>query len=333
MAEFDLPLEQLREYRNSTPEPDDFDLFWLETLRDARRHQVLIAVEEYETALTEFLSWDVRFSGFNGDAIAAWYTRPASAAPDEKLPIVVEYLGYGGGRGLPHERLTFAAAGYAHLLVDSRGQGGQHGSGGDTTDPWPSSPSANGVLTRGITDQREHCYRRLVTDAVRAVDAARELPGVDPDRVIVTGNSQGGYLALAAGGLSEGITATAANVPFMCDPVRALRITESAPWSEIVSYLSVNRGHEEQAMRTLAYVDGAAFARRGHSPLHITTGLRDTVCPPSTVFAAANAWGEDTGTSPSVTTEVYRFNHHEGGGAFNVALQLDWLRSVLGSDA
>lgn len=42
-------------------------------------------------------------------------------------------------------------------------------------------------------------------------------------------------------------------------------------------------------------------------------------CPPSTVYAAYNAW-----TGPKEVRE-YRFNGHEGGGAFHTAEQLAWL--------
>ncbi|MFD7454374.1 acetylxylan esterase, partial [Kitasatospora sp. NPDC059827] len=39
------------------------------------------------------------------------------------LPVVVTYMGYSGGRGLPTEHLFWSAAGCAQLVVDSRGQG------------------------------------------------------------------------------------------------------------------------------------------------------------------------------------------------------------------
>ena len=35
---FDLPLEQLITYRPPRIEPEDFDLFWSQTLADARRY-------------------------------------------------------------------------------------------------------------------------------------------------------------------------------------------------------------------------------------------------------------------------------------------------------
>ncbi|MBG6238512.1 cephalosporin-C deacetylase [Mycetocola sp. CAN_C7] len=328
MAHFDFPVEQLWTYRSAEVEPDDFDERWRETLDAARQHPVLISVEAYDNGLAAVDCWDVRFAGFGGDPVAAWFSRPAGVDASVELPVVVEYLGYGRGRGLPHERLLWVSAGYAHLLVDSRGQGGQYGSGGDTPDSWPAPPSAPGVVTRGVLSHSEHYYRRLITDAARGVDAARALPGTDAATVIVAGNSQGGLLSLAAAGLVPDVVACLTSAPFLCHPERALRITEAAPWDELVQYLSVFRNAEAAVMRTLSYVDGVAFARRGRAPVHFATGLRDTVCPPSTVFAAFNAYGERAAVPPERQMELYPFNHHEGGDAVNTRRQLDWLRGL-----
>ena len=163
MALFDLPLDQLERYRSTVPEPDDFDEFWVSTVADARRDDVLIDVVPVATGLTLVETWDVTFAGFDGHPVRAWYTRPAGVLTD--LPAVVEYLGYGRGRGLPQERLTWAAAGYAHLLMDTRGQGGQYGSGGDTPDPVGSDPAAPGFVTRGILDPATYYYRRVLVGA------------------------------------------------------------------------------------------------------------------------------------------------------------------------
>ncbi|WAP51521.1 acetylxylan esterase [Arthrobacter sp. ATA002] len=328
MAQFDLPVDQLHGYRSTEKEPADFNARWDATLSAARRHPTLISVDEADNGLAGVDCWDVRFAGFDGDPVAAWFSRPAGVPASVLLPVVVEYLGYGRGRGLPHERLLWVAAGYAHLLVDSRGQGGLYGSGGDTPDTGPMSPSAPGVVTRGVLDHEQHYYRRLITDAARAVDAARALPGTAPSTVIVAGNSQGGLLSLAAAGLVPDVAACLTSAPFLCHPERALRITEAAPWNELVQYLSVYRDAEAAVMRTLSYVDGVAFARRALAPAHFATGLRDSVCPPSTIFAAFNAYGENSGRDVPHRMEVYPFNHHEGGDAVNTRRQLDWLDTL-----
>jgi cephalosporin-C deacetylase len=249
----------------------------------------------------------------------------------DPLPAVVEYAGYGRGRGLPHERLTWPVAGYAHLLMDNRGQGDQYGSGGDTPDPHASTPAGLGPLTRGVLTPEGYYYRRLLTDAVRAVHAVRALPGVDPVRVAAVGNSQGGGLALAAAGLLPDLAALVVTAPLLCQPARAVELTGEAPYGELVTYLSVHRDAEAAVRRTLSYVDGVSFARRATAPAHFGTGLRDTVCPPSTVYAAYNHYGAANGNPdrPARTIHPYRFNHHEGGDAVQVRAQLRWLADHL----
>jgi cephalosporin-C deacetylase len=324
MPLFDLPLDRLRTYRPDVREPADLDASWAATLAQARDEAAVVDCRPVGTGLVLVDTWDVTFRGYGGHPVRAWYSRPA-AAGGAPLPAVVEYLGYGRGRALPHERLTWAAAGYAHLLMDTRGQGGQYGAGGDTPDPVGSGPAAPGFLTRGIDDPGQHYYRRLGTDAVRAVDAVRELPGVDPQRVAVAGNSQGGGLALLAAGLVPDLAAVLPSVPFLCHPERAIEITDAHPWREVVQYLSVHRGAVDAVLRTLSYVDGVAFARRAGAPALFSVGLRDTVCPPSTVFAAYNHYA-----GPKEIA-VYPFNGHEGGDAVHVRRQLDWLAAAMPS--
>ena len=332
VALFDLPLDQLERYAPDVAEPADFDAFWRLTLDQAAERPVLVEVRPADSGLRLVDCWDVTFSGFGGDPVRAWYTRPAGT--DAPLPAVVEYLGYGRGRGLPHERLTWAAAGYAHLLMDSRGQGDQYGNGGDTPDPGSVTLGGPGPMTRGIRAPQDYYYRRLITDAVRGVDAVRALPGTDADRVVALGNSQGGGLALAVAGLVPDLAAVMASAPFLCHIQRAIEITDAAPYGEVVSYLAVHRGAEQEVRRTLSYVDGVTFARRATAPLHLGVGLRDTVCPPSTVFAAYNQYGAAAGPSEPVdrTVKVYPFNHHEGGEAVHTHSQLRWLDARVPAD-
>jgi cephalosporin-C deacetylase len=320
MALFDMPLERLEQYRPAVPEPRDFDEFWRDSLEG---EPALLEVRPAPTDLCLVDTWDVAFTGFGGAPVRAWYTRPAGVTA--ALPAVVEYVGYGRGRGLPHERLTWVTAGYAHLLMDSRGQGDQYGSGGDTPDPHAGAPGGPGAVTRGIRAPADYYYRRLIVDAVRAVAAVRALPGVAPDRVVATGNSQGGGLALAVAGLVPDLAALVVTAPLLCHIGRAIEITDAAPYGEIVTYLSVHRDAVDAVRHTLSYVDGVAFARRAGAPAHFGVGLRDTVCPPSTVYAAYNQYG-----GADRVIHAYPFNHHEGGEAVHVRRQLRWLAERIG---
>ncbi|MFJ4205034.1 acetylxylan esterase [Streptomyces sviceus] len=327
MPAFDLPAAELEHYRPDVQEPPDFDEFWRDTLKEAAQTDVLVSVRPARSGLRLTETWDVTFRGFAGDPVRAWYSRPAGVR--EPLPAVVEYAGYGRGRGLPHERLTWVNAGYAHFLMDNRGQGDQYGNGGATPDPHASAPGGPGPAVRGLLDPRTYHYRRLITDAVRAVTAVRALPQVDGRRVAAVGNSQGGGLALAVAGLVPDLAALLVTAPFLCGIRRALDLTDASPYGEISAYLSVHRGVEEAAYRTLAYVEGVSFARRASAPAHFGTGLRDTVCPPSGAYAAFNRYGELTGADPRKEIHAYPYNGHEGGDAVQVRRQLDWLAGVL----
>lgn len=329
MPLFDLPMSQLETYAPTVAEPADFDAFWKSTLDEAAAGpEILVEVQPEPTDLRLVDTWQVTFTGFGGDPVNAWYTRPAGV--DTALPAVVEYLGYGRGRGLPHDRLTWPVAGYAHLLMDSRGQGDQYGNGGDTADPHVTAAGGPGPVTRGISDPAEYYYRRLITDAVRAVTAVRALPGVDPSWVAAAGNSQGGGLALAVAGLVDDLAALISTVPFMCHWQRAIEITDAEPYGDVARYLAVHRDAEAAVRRTLSYFDGVTFARRASAPAHFGVGLRDTVCPPSTVFAAYNHYGADLPEPPQREIHVYPFNGHEGGEAEQVRRQLRWLRTIVG---
>lgn len=304
MPHFDLPHDELTRYRSSVVAPADFDDFWGTTLHDARARRDVTTATLVDTALTEVSVHDVRFSGFGGHRIRAWLITPRRA--DEPLPTVVSYLGYGGGRGLPESWTQVAAAGMAQLVVDSRGQGSGYRPG-DTPDPGVSGPHAGGVMTLGIDEPHSYYYRRLFTDAVLALDALDDLPALDARRVLVQGGSQGGAIALAVAGLSDRPVAASIDVPFLCDVPRAIRLVDSAPYAELVRYLRAHRDAVERVEHTLSYFDGVVFAARARATALFSVGLMDEICPPSTVYAAYNAYAGEK------AIEVYPFNGHENG--------------------
>jgi len=322
MPRFDLSPAELREYRPAVAEPADFDAFWQRTLAESRALARPAERTRIETPLSIVDVYDLTFSGFGGDQVRGWFVVPAGATGP--LPTVVEFNGYGGGRGLPHERLAWSAAGYAWVFMDTRGQGSVWGTGGDTPDPHGTGASAPGFMTRGIDDPEQYYYRRVFTDAVLLIDAVREFAEVDADRIAVTGGSQGGGIAIAAAGLSEGLIGAMPEVPFLCHFERAVGLTSSDPYQEIVRYLSVHRDAVQQTFETLSYFDGVSFAARATAPALYSAGLMDPVCPPSTVYAAAN---RHLGGAEVVE---YAFNQHEGGQGIHWQRQAAWLAERLG---
>lgn len=321
MAWFDLPLAQLEEYLPERDEPADFDRFWHDTLAEARSHGLNASFEPYDVGITAHNVYDVTYAGFAGQPIKAWLLVPKHRSGP--VPCVVEYLGYGGGRGFPTNYTLMASAGFAHFIMDTRGQGSAW-QRGDTPDAGASGdPQFPGFLTRGLGSPQQHYYRRVFTDAVRAVEAARSHPDID-GRVVVSGGSQGGGISLAVAGLVDDLTGVWADQPFLCHYRRAVAITDSAPYSELARYLAQHPDKVEDSFTTLSYVDGVNFAARANVPGRFSVGLMDAVCPPSTIYAAYNHYAGEKDIA------VYQFNGHDSGGAFGLREKVAWLHELFG---
>jgi cephalosporin-C deacetylase len=320
---FDMPLEQLKAYRPPREEPPAFDAFWRQTLDEARGFSLdaRFAPVDYGLRLVE--TFDVTFNGYGGQPVKGWLILPRQR--QEPLPCIVEFIGYGGGRAFPTDWLLWANVGFAHLVMDTRGQGSTW-SPGDTPDPEPqgSNPHYPGYMTRGILDPNTYYYRRVFTDGVRAVDAARAHPAVDARRIAATGGSQGGGVTIAVGGLEPGVAAIMPDVPFLCHYRRAIEISDSAPYSEITQYCHTHRDKSDTVFKTLSYFDGVNFAARCQAQALFSVGLMDIVCPPSTVYAAYNylAGRKDI--------RIYPYNSHEGGGNYQALEKVKFLAGLWG---
>jgi cephalosporin-C deacetylase len=324
MPRIDLSLAELWDRHEDLPEPDGLDAFWQRTLAEAADIPLEVRVERVETVLSTVETYDVTYAGFGGHPVKAWLQLPAAPLrADAPLPGVVQFQGYNGGRGLPHEHTFWAQAGFAHLVMDTRGQGSGW-STGDTPDPGGNGgPAQGGFLTRGIERPEDHFYRRVFVDGVRAVEVLRSRPEVDAGKVAVTGHSQGGGITLAVAALSNHVAAAMPDVPFLCHFRRAVDISPGDPYAEVARYLGAHRGRTKQVFETLAHFDAALLGKRAGVPALFSVAMMDTICPPSTVFAAYHAYAGQK------RIQVYEFNDHEGGGPFQQRAQATWLRAQL----
>lgn len=324
MPLFDLPLAELRDYRSARPEPADFDAFWDATLQSVGNDPLDVRIEPHEMQLPLVETFHLWFSGFGRQPVHCLYLRPSRELSPEPVPLVVQFLGYGDGTGSPLDWLSLPAAGLATIVMDTRGQGARARRAGATGDSGGSeSAHVEGFLTKGVLDRDDYYYRRVFTDAVRALDAAATLDGIDADCLAVAGTSQGGGIALAATALSDKVRAAVVNVPFLCDYSRAVTVTNRAPYGELLAFLGTHRGSAEQALSTLDYFDGVNLAARAQAPALFSVALMDDICPPSTVMAAYNRYAGPT------SLEIYPYNEHEGGGVAQDELSIDWLRAQL----
>ena len=323
MAFFDLPLNELKTYLPTREEPADFDAFWKSTLDEARAFPLDTKFEKVEYGLVAQETYDVTFNGFGGQPIKGWLILPVGVRRTMPLPCVVEFIGYGGGRNFAIDWLLWASAGYAHFVMDTRGQG-SNWSKGDTPDLYAEGGNSHypGSMTQGLLDPKHYFYRRVFIDAVRAIEAARSHPEVDAKQIAVTGGSQGGGISIAAAGLVPDVVVAMPDVPFLCHYRRATEIVDSYPYKEIADYCHTHRDKIETVFNTLSYFDGVNFAARAKAKSLFCTGLMDQVCPPSTVYAAFNHWAGEK------DIKVYPYNGHEGGQSYQTIEKLKFLKSI-----
>jgi cephalosporin-C deacetylase len=313
----DLPLSDLQRYRPDIAEPADFGEFWAGELGAARSDRSEPEFVPADSQARHAVVFDVTFAGYAGDPVRAWLLVPHRAEPGGA--VIVQYVGYGGGRGDPFDWLTWSCAGHPHLIMDCRGQGGAWRSA-DTADPGgDGAPRAAGFLTQGIADPHQHYYTRLFIDAARAVDAVRAHPSAAGRPVVTAGGSLGGAVALAAAHLAGDVAAALPDVPFLAHPRRALDVTDTLPYRELAEFCRVNPDRAEQAFTTLAYIDVVNHGKHATAPALFSVGLADTVTPASTVFAAFNHYAGPKDIA------VYPYNGHEGGGTRHFLAQLAFL--------
>ncbi len=229
------------------------------------------------------------------------------------------YVGYGGGRGLPFEWLTWAAAGYAHLVMDTRGQGWGW---------WPvirqtSDPTA--ARLPGVHDPRDpRPWDVLLPPGVRRWrprDRGCRSTAVDPDRIVVTGKSQGGGMALAVASLAPDV---AAGMPMCrsCPTSHGPSRSRTRPVREIRRYLSARR-----ELRTRP--SNPRLRRRPRS---------STRARPGAVLCRADGRGQPAIDGLRRVQRIrraegdleYPFNDHEGGAAFHDIAKIRWLADRFG---
>ena len=117
-------------------------------------------------------------------------------------------------------------------------------------------------------------------------------PEVDAARVGVTGPSQGGALTLACAALEPRLARAAPVFPFLCDYQRVweMDLTKDA-YAELRTFFrhfDPTHARASEIFTRLGYIDIQHLAARIRAEILMGVGLMDTICPPSSQFAAYN---------------------------------------------
>ncbi len=336
--------KSLQEYLPELTKEPDFDTFWTDTLTEAREHPLNFHCRPVSYPAKYLKLYDIDYEGMDGTMIHGWYMEPnftqeaadnsvpetfhSSNTPSDapldmpsdksgKFPCLVNFHGFSGDRGQPHDFFLWVMAGMAVLTVDCREQGGSTGS----SYAYSSTGIINNVTTKGLMDPKEYYYRYAYTDCLRALDVACQIPSVDKDRLVVHGISQGGGIGTAVCALDHRPCAALLDVPSCADlPKRVWG--EYGAFSAVADYLRKYPFRIEQAMKTLSYFDTMNHAEHITCPVYASVALKDNICPAECFFAAYNRI-----TAPKQIT-IYPFNGHDGARHIHWQKKLEYLQNM-----
>jgi len=287
MPLIDLPLDELRNYQGRNPKPDDFDAYWARALAEMRAvdPQVELIPAKFQSRIAE--CFDLWFTGVGGSRIHAKFLRPKHR--EGLCPGAVMFHGYSWHSGEWHEKLPLVSEGFCVLALDSRGQGGSSEELGGYR-----GTTFYGHIIRGMDDPDPDklLYRQLYLDCAQAAGILMAQPEVDPEKIAAMGWSQGGGLTLACAALEPRIKKAIPVYPFLCDWKRTWEMDlATGAYQAIRDYFRMfdpRHEREDWFWNKMGYIDAQHLAPRIQAEVLMGTGLADSICPPSTQFAAYN---------------------------------------------
>jgi cephalosporin-C deacetylase len=286
MPVFEMPLDQLRSYRGTNPRPADFDEFWDRALTDlsAVDPEAALVPSSFDACFAD--CFDLWFTGVGGARVHAKYWRPRGDGGPH--PALLHFHGYGSRSPDWSQMLGWVGRGYSVAALDCRGQGGSSEDQGGVR-----GTTHRGHIIRGLDDEPSKLlFRQIFLDTALLARIVMGFDEIDATRIGATGGSQGGGLTLACAALVPEVKRAASIYPFLTDYRRTWELGLAVDaYQELQTYFrqfDPRHEREEEIFTRLGYVDVQNLAPRIRGEVMMVTGLMDTVCPPSTQFAAFN---------------------------------------------
>lgn len=284
---FDLPFDRLLAYPGTNPRPEDFDTYWSRGLAEMRALDPAVSLEAAEFQAPYATCSGLQFTGTGGARVFAKLLQPRQHSAARR-PAVLHFHGYAGASADWSTYLPYVAAGYVVAALDCRGQGGFSEDAGG-----PGRGTLRGHIVRGLQGPVDDLYyRHVFLDTALLARIVMAMPEVDPQRVGAFGGSQGGGLALACAALVPDIRRVAPTYPFLCDYQRVWEMDQAkdAYWELQDYFRRFDPRHlrEREVFLKLGHIDVQHLCSRIRAEVLMGVGLMDTVCPPSTQFAAYN---------------------------------------------
>ncbi len=286
MPTIDMSLDELKVYQGKNPRPADFDEFWDTALSEMRATdpKVELIPADYPSKIVD--CYDMFFTGTKGARIHAKLVKPKVI--QGKAPAILKFHGLSGNAGSFRELVSHAAEGFVVASMDCRGQGGLSEDMGQ-----PHGTTNSTQFVRGLDgDPQDLHYRDVFLDTAMLARIVMDMEDVDQTRVAAKGGSQGGALTIACAALEPRIALALPTYPYLSDYQRVWEMDLDKDAYKALRYyfrcFDPRHEREEEIFTKLGYIDIQHLAPRIKAKVVMSTGLMDTICPPSTQFAAFN---------------------------------------------
>ena len=137
---------------------------------------------------------------------------------------------------------------------------------------------------QGAQKRDTYYYYKAILGVMRMMDyAEKNIKEWDGKHLVASGRSQGGGFALIMAALNPRIQGLTADVPALCD--HSARLAGRRPgWPQVLDNSATAPSFSADA----PYFDAANFASLVKCPAIVSVGFIDTMCVPSSIYAAYN---------------------------------------------
>ena len=275
-----------------TEEPADFDQFW-------NNQKNLAAAVPLDPQLTfhsqndeiNTTTYRINLANIDNRRIYGYLSVPNGAT---NLPAIINLPPYSPAANTVQPQDFIANRARAIAVGIS-----VHNAEPDAQDPAAYQPD-------GIDNPATYYYRYAVLGTLRMIDYLHTRADFDGENIILTGESQGGGLAVLAAGLDERVDALTISNPALCrhaayDYERASGFPGYLRTSEVIYN---NQTHYNQTLAASPYYDAAFFAKRFNGRVLSIVSYADEVTPAAGTFTAINNFRGKT-----VTAHATRLGH------------------------
>lgn len=262
--------------------PADFDAFWNASKLELAKVAIDAKLEHVAKQSDDRVDcYKISLGNIEGKRVHGWLSVPKGKGP---FPAVLTVPGAGVYGIGPDKGHAYLGALSMNIII--------HDIPVDESKEFYAKLSAGALKDYrdiGMDDKKKSYYRAVILGCVRCIDYLFTRDDFNKKELAVTGGSQGGALTLITSGLDPRVTLAAPNVAAMCDH-SGMAFDRVSGWPHWL--MRANDGQKDKVLEASAYYDAVNFARKFKGKSVHGVGFIDTVCAPTTVYAAFNVHPE-----------------------------------------